>query len=192
MSERFVFLACIASFTGSRSQFASLRPSQFTPLPARRDDPPPHRRGRLNACQCWLLARFSRFGGVVGVRRATASPSSSKAHRSPPGIIVTVHVSDYFLVLVVGFVILVTGVSSLRVLLPEMFFFRLSVSLRPKIVSFSTACGVPIVLRCRLVRPCIGFHLSAYGPQFPRFVEAAHHPFCQMMSGCPIVAIPLA
>ena len=36
----------------------------------------------------------------------------------------------------------------------------------------------------RLVRPCIGFHLSACSLK-PRFVEAAHHPFCPLMSGCP-------
>ena len=56
-----------------------------------------------------------------------------KAHaRSPPGIIVTVHVSGYFLVLVVGFVILVTGRFFRFGCCFRNVFFRLSVSLRRK------------------------------------------------------------
>ena len=77
-----------------------------------------------------------------GCRRSRAYRFAQfvKAHaRSPPGIIVTVHVPGYFLVLVVGFVILVTGR-----------FFRQSVSLRRKnSIIFSRLREVSrFVLRC--------------------------------------------
>ena len=105
----------------------------------------------LNACQCPGGLPFLRFGGVVGVRRAYRFAQFIEAHaRSPPGIIVTVHVPGYFLVLVVGFVILVTGRFFRFGCCFRNVFFRLSVSLRRKnSIIFSRLREVSrFVLRC--------------------------------------------
>ncbi len=112
--------------TAAVASSASLRPQQFRHLCQPAVDVLHHRIVEvrpLNACQCPGGLPFLRFGGVVGVRRAYRFAQFVKAHaRSPPGIIVTVHVPGYFLVLVVGFVILVTGrFFRFGLLLPECF-----------------------------------------------------------------------
>ena len=133
--------------TAAVASSASLRPSSSATFAS----PPLMFSTTLNACQCPGGLPFLRFGGVVGVRRAYRFAQFVKAHaRSPPGIIVTVHVPGYFLVLVVGFVILVTGRFFRFGYCFRNVFFRLSVSLRRKnSIIFSRLLEVSrFVLRC--------------------------------------------
>ena len=138
----------------SHSQFRFVASQQFRHLCQPAVDVLHHRIVEvrpLNACQCPGGLPFLRFGGVVGVRRAYRFAQFIEAHaRSPPGIIVTVHVPGYFLVLVVGFVILVTGRFFRFGCCFRNVFFRLSVSLRRKnSIIFSRLREVSrFVLRC--------------------------------------------
>ena len=138
----------------NRSQFRFVASQQFRYLYQPAVDVLHHRIVKvrsLNPFQRPGCLPLFRFGGVVGVRRAYRFAQFVKAHaRSSSGIIVTVHVPGYFLVLVVGFVILVTGRFFRSGCCFRNVFFLLSVSLRCKnSIIFSRLREVSrFVLRC--------------------------------------------